>query len=155
MKVRESIVRVDNDKYYSLELKGPLLPHVLPSLCHLMTSSQLEQYSASCAQLVSTTPFSTAKHGTGEYMCIYANIRDAKFYGPNSKNVYTFVGYTNVTKEEDRNNVTKVLPNIFGQENLSDCGFNEELLSHFCNPDPARIEVFESFKFFNGLYTWS
>ncbi|XP_025268184.1 protein downstream neighbor of son homolog isoform X2 [Camponotus floridanus] len=125
LKVRESVVRVDNDQYYSLELKGPLLPHVLPSLCHLMTSSQLEQYSASCAQLTSTTPFSTAKHGY------------------------------NVTKEEDRNNVTKVPPNIFGQENLSDCGFNEELLSHFCNPDPARIEVFESFKFFNGLYTWS
>lgn len=85
------------------------------------------------------------------------NIRDAKFGGPNSKNdVCTFVvGYTNVTKEEDRNNVTKVPPNIFGQENLSDCGFNKELLSHFCNPDPARIEVFESFKFFNGLYTWS
>lgn len=128
LKVRESIVRVDNDRYYSLELKGPLLPHVLPSLCHLMTSSQLEQYSASCAQLASTTPFSTAKHGTG---------------------------YTSVTKDEDRNNVTKVPTNVFGQENLSDCGFNEELLSYFCNPDPARIEVFESFKFFNGLYTWS
>lgn len=129
LKVRESIVHVDSDKYYSLELKGPLLPHVLPSLCHLMTSSQLEQYSASCAQLASTTPFSTAKHGTG-YM-------------------------KEVTKEEDRNNVTKVPLNVFGQENLSDCGFNEALLSHFCNPDPARIEVFESFKFFNGLYTWS
>ncbi|XP_029158592.1 protein downstream neighbor of son homolog [Nylanderia fulva] len=127
LKVRESVVRVDNDRYYSLELKGPLLPQVLPSLCHLMTSSQLEQYSASCAQLESTTPFSVAKHGTG---------------------------YTSVTKEEDHN-ITKVPPNVFGQENLSDCGFNEELLSHFCNPDPARIEVFESFKFFNGLYTWS
>ncbi|CAL1676671.1 unnamed protein product [Lasius platythorax] len=126
LKVRESVVRVDNDRYYSLELKGPLLPQVLPSLCHLMTSSQLEQYSASCAQLASTTPFSTAKHG-----------------------------YTSVTKEEDCNNVTKVPPNVFGQENLSDCGFNEELLNHFCDPDPTRIEVFESFKFFNGLYTWS
>lgn len=158
MKVRESIVHVDSDKYYSLELKGPLLPHVLPSLCHLMTSSQLEQYSASCAQLASTTPFSTAKHGTGKYMCVYVNIRNVKFYGSNSKNnVCTFVvGYMKeVTKEEDRNNVTKVPLNVFGQENLSDCGFNEALLSHFCNPDPARIEVFESFKFFNGLYTWS
>lgn len=63
--VRESVVRVENEKYYSLELKGPILPHVLPSLCHLMESSQLEQYSASSAQLASTISFSAAKHGAG------------------------------------------------------------------------------------------
>lgn len=64
-KVRESVVRLcdDNNRYYSLELKGPLLPHVLPSLCHLMKSSQLEQYSASCAQLASTSSFSAVKYG--------------------------------------------------------------------------------------------
>ncbi|XP_011633899.1 protein downstream neighbor of son homolog [Pogonomyrmex barbatus] len=125
LKVRESVVHDNNDKYYSLELRGPLLPHVLPSLCHLMKSSQLEQYSASCAQLASTTSFSTAKHGC-----------------------------TISTEEEDSNN-TKVPSNIFGQENLSDCGFNQELLNHFCNPDPIRIEILENLKFFNGLYTWS
>jgi len=64
-KVRESVVRDNNDRYYSLELRGPLLPHVLPSLCHLMKSSQLEQYSISCAQLTSTTSFSAASHGMG------------------------------------------------------------------------------------------
>lgn len=78
----------------------------------------------------------------------------AKSCGPNNEKSFV-IGYTSVTKDEDRNNVTKVPTNVFGQENLSDCGFNEELLSYFCNPDPARIEVFESFKFFNGLYTWS
>ncbi|EFN79743.1 Protein downstream neighbor of son-like protein, partial [Harpegnathos saltator] len=127
LKVRESVVRVENDRYHSLELRGPLLPHVLPSLCHLMESSQLEQYSASCAQLTTTTSFSAAKHGAGE---------------------------ATVTEREDHN-AAKMLPNIFGQENLSDCGFNKELLKHFCNPDPNRIEVLESFKFLNGLYTWS
>lgn len=65
-----------------------------------------------------------------------------------------FIGHAIVTKEED-SNTTKVPPNVFGQENLSDCGFNEELLSHFCSPDPTRIEVLDSLKFFNGLYTWS
>ncbi|XP_032690255.1 protein downstream neighbor of son homolog [Odontomachus brunneus] len=127
LKVRESIVRVENDRYHSLELRGPLLPHVLPSLCHLMESSQLEQYSASCAQLVTTTSFSAAKHGADE---------------------------VTVAEGEDHN-AAKIPPNIFGQENLSDCGFNKELLKHFCNTDPSRIEVLESFKFFNGLYTWS
>lgn len=61
IKVKESTVRVDKERYFSLELKGPLLPHVLPSLCFLMKSSQLEQYSASCAQLGSTTSFSAMK----------------------------------------------------------------------------------------------
>ncbi|XP_020283404.1 protein downstream neighbor of son homolog [Pseudomyrmex gracilis] len=127
LKVRESVVRLcdDNNRYYSLELKGPLLPHVLPSLCHLMKSSQLEQYSASCAQLASTSSFSAVKYDQ-----------------------------TGVTKGED-SNASKVPPNVFGQENLSDCGLNEDLLSHFCSPDPARIEVVESFKFLNGLYIWS
>ncbi|XP_011068822.1 PREDICTED: protein downstream neighbor of son homolog isoform X2 [Acromyrmex echinatior] len=124
LKVRESIVHDNNDRYYSLELRGPLLPHVLPSLCHLMKSSQLEQYSVSCAQLASTTPFSTARHG-----------------------------HAIATRADD--SITKVSSNVFGQENLSDCGFNEELLSHFCNSDPTTIEVLDNFKFFNGLYTWS
>lgn len=122
LKVRESVVRDNNDRYYSLELKGPLLPHVLPSLCHLMKSSQLEQYSVSCAQLTPTTSFSAARHGHA------------------------------IGEDHTRGEVP---PNIFGQENLSDCGFNEELLSHFCSPDPARIEILDSLKFFNGLYTWS
>ncbi|XP_011876128.1 PREDICTED: protein downstream neighbor of son homolog [Vollenhovia emeryi] len=126
LKVRESVVRDSNDRFYSLELKGPLLPHVLPSLCHLMKSSQLEQFSASCAQLASTTSFSTARHGQSI-----------------------------VTREEENLSAAKVPLNVFGQENLSDCGFNEELLSHFCSPDPVRIEVLDSLKFVNGLYTWS
>lgn len=63
-------------------------------------------------------------------------------------------GRTSVAEAEDRGAV-RMPPNVFGQENLSDCGFSEKLLNHFCNPDPARIEIFESFKFLNGLYTWS
>lgn len=49
----------------------------------------------------------------------------------------------------------KIQQNVFGQENLSDCGFNNILLRHFCNPDPAKIEVVEGLKYSNGLYTLS
>jgi len=59
-----------------------------------------------------------------------------------------------IAREESQNNA-KVPSHVFGQENLSDCGFNQELLGHFCSPDPAKIEVLESIKFSNGLYTWS
>lgn len=71
------------------------------------------------------------------------------------KQLNFFIGeQLNATIGEEQNN-PKVPVNVFGQENLSDCGFNEELLGHFCSPDPTRIEVLESIKFFNGLYTWS
>ena len=122
IKVKESMVRVDNERYFSLELKGPLLPHVLPSLCSSMKSSQLEQYSASCARLESTTSFSAAKHGL---------------------------------EQKESQNDPRMPENIFGKENLSDCGFNDELIKHFCSPDPAHIQVLENIKFSNNLYTWS
>lgn len=71
LKVRESVVRIDSDKFYSLEIKGPILPHVLPSLCSLIKSSKLEQFSVSCAQLSSTKSFTEAKHGSGIYIYIF------------------------------------------------------------------------------------
>ncbi|XP_034186226.1 humpty dumpty isoform X2 [Osmia lignaria lignaria] len=121
IKVKESKVRVENERYFSLELKGPLLPHVLPSLCSLMKSSQLEQYTASCAQLNATTAFSAAKHGL----------------------------------EAESESGSKMPQNVFGKENLTDCGFSDELLKHFCSPDPMHIQPVESIKFSNNLYTWS
>ncbi|XP_012273261.1 protein downstream neighbor of son homolog [Orussus abietinus] len=123
LKVKESVVLVDKDRYHSLELKGPLLPHVMPSLCRLMESSQLEKFSLSCAQLSSTSSFTSAKHGHDEQ--------------PESR-------------DED-----KLLQSVFGQENLSDCGFTSDLLVHFCNPDPNRIQVVESLKFSTEGYTWT
>ncbi|XP_046832699.1 protein downstream neighbor of son homolog [Vespa crabro] len=122
LKVKESIVRVDKDRFHSLELKGPLLPHVLPSLCDMMKSSQLEEFSVSCAHLTTTTSFSAAKHGL---------------------------------ERIETEDAAKIQRNVFGQENLSDCGFNNILLRHFCNPDPAKIEVVEGLKYSNGLYTLS
>ncbi|XP_034186224.1 humpty dumpty isoform X1 [Osmia lignaria lignaria] len=122
IKVKESKVRVENERYFSLELKGPLLPHVLPSLCSLMKSSQLEQYTASCAQLNATTAFSAAKHGL---------------------------------EEAESESGSKMPQNVFGKENLTDCGFSDELLKHFCSPDPMHIQPVESIKFSNNLYTWS
>ncbi|XP_046492507.1 protein downstream neighbor of son homolog isoform X2 [Neodiprion pinetum] len=123
LKVRESVVTIDMEKFYSLELRGPLLPHTLPSLCHLMTSSHLEQFSVSCAHLNSTIPFSRAGNGRGGA----------------------------AASEESG----KAPSNVFGEENLSDCGFSGKLLQHFCCPDPQRIQILESLKFSNDGYVWS
>jgi adenylate cyclase class IV len=122
LRVRESVVSNGKEKFYSLELTGPILPDVLPSLCSLMTDDQLEKFSVSCAQLTNTNAFTLAKHG----------------------------------KESKEEIKTEKLPqNVFGLENLTDCGFNKCILSHFCNPDQNRIENFESLTCENNLYTWS
>ena len=75
-KVRESEVLIEKKKFYSLELRGPLLPHVLPSLCSLMKSSARDNFSVSCAQLQSTTSFSKAKHGQGEAFQYFLSLPD-------------------------------------------------------------------------------
>ncbi|KAK0178992.1 hypothetical protein PV327_007820 [Microctonus hyperodae] len=123
LKVRESVIRIDSDKFYSLEIKGPILPHVLPSLCSLIKSSKLEEFSISCAQLASTKSFTEAKHGSD-------------------------------LNTSDENNEKKP-QSVFGQENLSDCGFNSELLSHFCHPDSSRICNVESLTYSNNGYIWT
>ncbi|XP_043478339.1 protein downstream neighbor of son homolog [Leptopilina heterotoma] len=122
LKVRENQVLVDNNKFFSLELKGALMPHVMPALCSLMKTSERKYFSISCAQLGSTSSFSRAKHGQGE--------------------------------EELKPN-ERFPQSVFGQENLSDCGFSKELLEHFCNPDPNRIHIVENLKFSNDLYSWT
>lgn len=56
---------------------------------------------------------------------------------------------------ESPKDIKEVPKSVFGQENLTDCGFTPELLSHFCHPDPTRIQIVESLKFSNDGYTFS
>ncbi|XP_034943835.1 protein downstream neighbor of son homolog isoform X2 [Chelonus insularis] len=125
LKVRESNVCIDNDKFYSLEIKGPILPHTLPSLCLLMKSSQLDQFSVSCEKVYSTKSFTDLKYG----------LKDSGLLDE---------------KENDKNHQS-----VFSKENLSDCGLNDQLLSHFCSSDPKRIQLIESLKYsISDGYIW-
>lgn len=56
--------------------------------------------------------------------------------------------------EQNGKEGSNTAPSVFGQEGLSDCGFTGHLLAHFCNTNADRIEVIESLKFSNDLYTW-
>lgn len=118
LKVRENTVFDGKEKYYSLEISGPILPAVIPSLCSFITSSQLDKFSISCAYVPISRAFSLAKHG----------------------------------KDEEKD--TKEPHSIFGIENLTDCGFNKEMLSHFCSSDVNRIQNFDSLTYTSGSYTW-
>ncbi|XP_014228472.1 protein downstream neighbor of son homolog [Trichogramma pretiosum] len=123
--VRESTVTNGLDKYHSLELSGPILPFVLPSLCSLMATDQMEKFSITYKQELNTVAFSLAKHGLK----------------PDKQ----------VQEETDE----KLPSMVFGLENLNDCGFNKRLLEHFCNPNPENIQNFDSLTCENRLYNWT
>lgn len=57
--VRSSIVRMDNQEYFSMELKGVILPHILQYLCNLMKETK-DQFSASMVNFSHTTALSKA-----------------------------------------------------------------------------------------------
>lgn len=59
VQVRSSIVRMDDVEYYSMELKGVILPHILQYLCNLMKETK-DQFSASMVNFANTTALSKA-----------------------------------------------------------------------------------------------
>ncbi|XP_041977627.1 protein downstream neighbor of son homolog isoform X2 [Aricia agestis] len=60
LKVRENTITCDSKKYYSIELRGPILPTALHSLLRLLRSSAAAQFSATFAHHAPTLAFSYA-----------------------------------------------------------------------------------------------
>jgi hypothetical protein len=50
-------VKVDMENFYSVEIRGPVLPHAVQNLCSLLEQS-LDEFTATFAVLDSTRPFS-------------------------------------------------------------------------------------------------
>ncbi|CAK1582305.1 unnamed protein product [Parnassius mnemosyne] len=62
LKFRENSVHVEGKKYYSMELRGPVLPTAVPALFALLRRSARAHYSATFAHLQPTLAFSWAAH---------------------------------------------------------------------------------------------
>ncbi|XP_013139272.1 PREDICTED: protein downstream neighbor of son homolog [Papilio polytes] len=60
LKFRENTVQVEGKKYYSIELRGPILPSAVPALCGALRASAAASYSATFAHLAPTLAFSWA-----------------------------------------------------------------------------------------------
>ncbi|XP_072944042.1 protein downstream neighbor of son homolog [Epargyreus clarus] len=125
LKVRENVIHSDSKKYYSIELKGPILPTTIHSLFNVLKTSTSAQFSATFAQHQPTLAFSWAANSIAE---------------------------DESSKENDPNQFTKA----FNKENLSDCGISEEMLQHFCSPDPSLVKSVESIKYNSedDTYSW-
>lgn len=60
LKVRENTIHSDSNKYYSIELKGPILPTTVHTLLNLLKTSSLAQFSATFAHHQPTLAFTWA-----------------------------------------------------------------------------------------------
>ncbi|XP_047505135.1 protein downstream neighbor of son homolog [Pieris napi] len=60
LKVRENVILSDSKKYYSIELRGPLLPTALHSIFRVLNTTSNAQYSATFAHHQPTLAFSWA-----------------------------------------------------------------------------------------------
>jgi protein downstream neighbor of Son len=59
LSIRSSKVRMDSEDYHSMELKGVILPHILPHLSNLLTETK-ERFSATLSTVSSTIVFCQA-----------------------------------------------------------------------------------------------
>ncbi|XP_022910905.2 protein downstream neighbor of son homolog [Onthophagus taurus] len=64
LKVRENKVNVDNETFFSIELQGPILPHLIHNLYHFCRPEM--SVTASFSDLKSTQPFSKIKFKSNE-----------------------------------------------------------------------------------------
>lgn len=67
--------------------------------------------------------------------------------------MFIYIGFC-VSTEESEPEDEPANQSAFSLENLSDCGFNKELLGHFCHSKQDRIECVESLEFSDNSYTW-
>ncbi|KAK7794067.1 hypothetical protein R5R35_001321 [Gryllus longicercus] len=139
-KVQQSRVKVDTKSYYSIEIRGPILPHTVHNLCGLI--KQKQSFSMTFAHVESTKPFSEVASAI-------------------SSRKETAVDISVKTPEKIGNSTTVHTPTktpasgAFCKENLSDCGLHHSLIDSFCSPD-MYIRVVDSLRSnVDGTYCWS
>ncbi|XP_032513658.1 protein downstream neighbor of son homolog [Danaus plexippus] len=60
LKVKENIINSENNRYYSIELRGPILPTTVHTLFNVLKNSTTSQFSATFAHLQPTLAFTWA-----------------------------------------------------------------------------------------------
>ncbi|XP_054262662.1 protein downstream neighbor of son homolog [Macrosteles quadrilineatus] len=126
LKVRESKVQVGGDSYYSMEMRGPILPTTVQQLCELLHSS-LDQFSITLASHETTKGFTLSGH-------------------------YTTISNSTTDKENAEDCSSN---SAFRQEGLSDCGQSADVLRRFCSNNGKCLQQFDSLKYSDNIYSWT
>uniref|UniRef100_A0A1B6GBU9 Uncharacterized protein n=1 Tax=Cuerna arida TaxID=1464854 RepID=A0A1B6GBU9_9HEMI len=131
LQVRESKIQMGGDSFYSMEMRGPVLPTTVQHLCNLLQTN-MEEFSIALASHESTKAFTLS-------------------------GLYSKSGAKSTT--EDKENADKDCTNssnaAFCQEGLSDCGQSASILRRFCSSDSKSLQQFDNIKFSNEIYSWS
>lgn len=147
LQVRASVVRMDNIDYHSMELKGPILPHILHYLCNLLRDTK-DKFSATMVNFPATSALSKAAQ----------KIIDGKKEPAGTLNsstamlIYSLVFISDLNKNREATS-----ENVFGRENLSDSGMQSKILEDFCRVSSDAVRNLERMCYSNeqGGYTWA
>lgn len=134
LNTRSSKVRMDAVDYFSIEVKGIIMPSFLPYVCQLLGETK-DTFSATLASTTNTLAFSKATTKLLE--------DSAGQSQSNNEN----------DNELDENNAAG---QVFGQENLSDCGLQPCVVENMCRTGHFAVTLLERVCYDKEYgYAWS
>nr|XP_014092463.1 protein downstream neighbor of son homolog [Bactrocera oleae] len=129
---RSSKVRMDGVDYNSIEVKGVVLPSFLPYACSLLGESK-DTFSATLATNNNTLAFSKATQCLLEKPVAVAD-----------------------TQEQSKTTDDEAAGQVFGQENLSDCGLIPSVVECMCRTGQNAVTLLERVCYDKEYgYAWS
>lgn len=122
--VRESVIKLKDKRYHSIEIKGPILPHTIYGLCDLMKNTSINKFTFTFGNLEASKSFSSVP-------C------------QQNRETYNFSPITTPT-------TTTTNGSWLQRQNLLHCGLPASVLSNFCSRDTKH---FDSIKFCDNCFT--
>lgn len=118
--VRSSKIRVESEDFYSIELRGAILPHTIQTLCSLLAEIK-DKYSLTMVNYPHTVALTKASR---------------KILFDLERNLV-----------DDPDKKAAIAGVVFWCENLSDCGLNNTVLESLCRVDAEAVNILESIQF--------
>ncbi|XP_005188704.1 protein downstream neighbor of son homolog [Musca domestica] len=124
LNTRSSKVRMDGVDYFSIEVKGTILPSFLPYICHLLGETK-DTFSATLASSMHTLAFSKATHKL--------LVDDSAGQNQDKKD----------ESEQQNAEIENAAGQVFGKENLSDCGLQPYVVENMCRTGNQAVTLLE------------
>lgn len=138
LKTRSNKVRMDGVDYCSIEVKGTIMPSFLPYVCQLLGETK-DTFSATLASAMNTLAFSKATHKL---------LEDSAGQSQESKS-----DAEGETLLQDDDNAAG---QVFGKENLSDCGLQTCVVENMCRTGHHAVTLLERVCYDKEYgYAWS
>lgn len=138
LSTRSSKVRMDAVDYFSIEVKGIIMPSFLPYVCQLLGESK-DTFSATLASTTNTLAFSKATQKL---------LEDSAGQNQNKNE--------DDEEEPPRLDDDNAAGQVFGKENLSDCGLQACVVENMCRTGHLAVTLLERVCYDKEYgYAWS